>query len=583
MKSMAAIFSYLSAAIRRRDVRLLLRLLGAFVAMVTIYSITFHALMDREDQSHSWPTSVYWTLTTMTTLGFGDITFKSDAGRVFSVVVLLSGTAFLLVLLPFTFIQFVFVPWMSSREAGRAPRRLPETMRGHLVLTRLGPIEDALVRRAQQAQVPYVVIVPDVADALRLHDEGYSVLVGDFDAPDTYKAGRVEQAALVAATHSDTTNANISFTVREISSSVPIVATVNKSASIDILHLAGADEVLQLGDLLGRQMAERTLAPDGLAHVIGRFADLLIAEGRVASTGLAGKTLAEAALRSRLGVGVIGVWERGEFEIAGPNTLLEESSVLILAAGPDALAKYDACYATGTAGTDSAIIIGGGRVGRAAGRACAETGTPYKIVEQQSARVRDPQTYVLGDAAELEVLEAAGIRTAASLLITTHDDDMNVYLTIYARRLRPDLRIVSRANLDRNVSTLYRAGADDVLSYASAGAEAIWHRFRGADTLMVAEGLRVFTVPIPSKLAGVPIADSGIRRETGCNVVAVTRPDGTVNSNPGGSAVLEAGGKLILIGDAADEDRFVEWTSPGGHRRSLRSRLSLVSPVAHGR
>jgi len=62
MKSMAAIFSYLSAAIRRRDVRLLLRLLGAFVAMVTIYSITFHALMDREDQSHSWPTSVYWTL-----------------------------------------------------------------------------------------------------------------------------------------------------------------------------------------------------------------------------------------------------------------------------------------------------------------------------------------------------------------------------------------------------------------------------------------------------------------------------------------------------------------------------------------
>ena len=49
------------------------------------------------------------------------------------------------------------------------------------------------------------------------------------------------------------------------------------------------------------------------------------------------------------------------------------------------------------------------------------------------------------------------------MVITTHDDDVNVYLAIYCRRLRPDIAIVARANLDRNVSTLYRAGADAVL------------------------------------------------------------------------------------------------------------------------
>jgi hypothetical protein len=90
-----------------------------FVGMVGLFSTLFHELMAREGRTYSWPTSVYWTLTTMTTLGFGDITFESDAGRIFSVVVLLAGSTFLLVMLPFVFIQFVFVPWMNERDRRR--------------------------------------------------------------------------------------------------------------------------------------------------------------------------------------------------------------------------------------------------------------------------------------------------------------------------------------------------------------------------------------------------------------------------------------------------------------------------------
>jgi voltage-gated potassium channel len=76
---------------RRRRQKTFLALAVVFVVMVTVFSTVFHSLMEYEDREYSWPTSVYWTLTTMTTLGFGDITFESDAGRIFSVVVLLSG------------------------------------------------------------------------------------------------------------------------------------------------------------------------------------------------------------------------------------------------------------------------------------------------------------------------------------------------------------------------------------------------------------------------------------------------------------------------------------------------------------
>src|SRR5690606_17212559 len=106
-------------------------------------------------------------------------TFESDAGRAFSVVVLISGALFILVLLPFAFIQFVFTPWMEQREAARAPRKLPADTNAHIVLTNLSEIEDTLIKRATRAKVPYVVIVPDLQRALTLHDRGYRVMVGE--------------------------------------------------------------------------------------------------------------------------------------------------------------------------------------------------------------------------------------------------------------------------------------------------------------------------------------------------------------------------------------------------------------------
>src|SRR5690606_2199671 len=142
-------------------------------------------------------------------------------------------------------IQFIFVPWMERREAARAPRELSSKAKGHLVLTNLGPIEDSLIRRARRSELHYVVVVPDLGEALQRFDEGYKVMVGDLDDPDTYRRARVAEAAMVASSCPDTTNTNIAFTVREFDATVPIVATASSQAAVDVLTLAGCDEVLQ--------------------------------------------------------------------------------------------------------------------------------------------------------------------------------------------------------------------------------------------------------------------------------------------------------------------------------------------------
>lgn len=553
MKIVGLILSFLTAPVRQRNVRLLLMLLAVFAALVAIYSALFHVLMQAEGQTHSWATGVYWTLVTMTTLGFGDITFQSDAGRIFSVVVLLSGTLFLLILLPFTFIQFVWIPWVNKRDAERVPRRLDPEVVGHIVLTGAGPIEDVLIARAHRAGVPYILLVADIEESLRLHDRGYQVMVGALDDPRTYRAARVEAAALVVTTRADTANTNVVFTVREISSGVPIIATANAAASVDILQLAGANEVIELGNRLGDAMAERILEAGSRGRILGEIAGVTIAEAVVRGSAPP-RTAGE--LMQRSGVRVVGTWHRGEFSPTEPDSPLLPGSVLVLAGSRAQIAAYDDIWGEAAAQVGAVVIIGGGRVGRRVGAALAAVGISYKIVERRPERAVDAANYVVGDAAEIEVLTAAGLPSASAVIITTHDDDVNVYLAIYARRLRPQIQVIARANLDRNVSTLYRAGADAVLSYASTGASAIWNRFRPDESLLLAEGLDVFRVPVPAALAAGCLAEARIAESTGCQVVAVVTADGAAQCAFDPTAPLPAGSELILIGDAADQERF---------------------------
>lgn len=547
MKILGLILSYLTAPVRRRNIRLMMILLAAFVALVAIFSTAFHELMETEGRRYSWPTAVYWTLVTMTTLGFGDITFESDAGRLFSVVVLLSGTVFLLVLLPFTFIQFVWVPWMTKREAERAPRSLPDDTAGHIILTGAASIEDSLIERATRAGIDYVILVADLGEALALHDQGYRVMVGALDDPATYRAARVDKAAVVVAGRTDTANTNIVFTVQEISASTPIVSTANTEASVDILYLAGADEVLQLGDILGRALSTRILAGD--ARVIGEISGVQVAEAVLPS----GSAAPAATVERETGVEVLGTWHRGEFEARNG----EEAGVgvLVLAGLPDQIRRYDELYGSTVDIDRPVVVIGGGRVGRRVGASLEAAGIDYRIIERLPERMRDPTRYIVGDAADLEILTAARIDEAAAAVITTHDDDINIYLTIYIRRLRPDIQVIARANVDRNVSTLYRAGADSVLSYSSTGSAAIWNWFRPQDTLLVAEHLEVFKVRVPTGLAGRSIADAGLGQRTGCAVVAL-EVDGEVRTRPDPSTPLPEEGSLILLGDDADQARF---------------------------
>ena len=548
---------FLQSHTARANVRALLKLVAFMLVMIAAFSVAFHFLMAAEGRSHSWLTGVYWTLTVMSTLGFGDITFQSDAGRAFSMLVMVSGVIFLLVLLPFTFIQFFYAPWMEAQRQRRAPRELPPETSGHVILTQYDPLAVSLIERLRFYGRPYVVLEPELMRALELHELGVPVMVGALDDQESYRRLRTDRAAMVVAGGNDFVNTSIAFIARELAPATPIVALARDHDSVDVLELAGATQVLELAEMLGRSLARRSLGGATRANVIGRFDGLLIAEAPVLGTPLVGRTLADSGLREETGLSVVGVWERGRFTPAGPETRMESSSVLVLAGTEAQLATFDELVIIYNTFDDPVLILGGGRVGRAAAASLAERGVPYRIVEKNREMVRDDERYVHGSAADLAVLERAGIQAAPTVIVTTNDDATNVYLTIYCRRLRPNVQVISRSNLERNIDTLHRAGADLVMSYSSMGADAIFNVLEQNDIVMVAEGLDVFRYPAPAALAGRTLAESRIREQTGCLVLAM-ESDGSMEVNPPPTTPIRPGAELILIGTTAAERRFMK-------------------------
>jgi len=541
----------------RRNLPFLFGFCVVLMILIAIFTAIFHAIMVWEGQTHSWLSGLYWVLVTMSTLGFGDITFHSDSGRFFSVVVLLSGMVFLLVLLPFTFIEFFYSPFVKAQQEARAPRAVPASWRDHVILTHYDQVSATFIRRLQKYRIPYVLVVKEVEEGLRLHDLGIKVVVADLEEPDGFAHCGFDRASMVAATGDDFTNASIVFTARECSCSSYIVATANSPDSVDVIELAGGNHVMQLGKILGSALARRTVASDAQSHVIGSFGKLRIGEAMVAGTPLLGKTLMECGLREMCGVTVLGLWQRGNFLSARPDAVFTADTILVLAGSEAQLAAYDEIFCIYHQTHAPIVIIGGGRVGRATAAAFAAGGLDYRIVEERPDRIRDEEKYVLGSAADRVTLERAGLAEAPAVVITTREDAVNIYLSIYCRKLRPDIQIVVRANNEGNVTRLHSAGADVVMSYASMGSNILFNLLRRENTLLVAEGLNVFRMPPPVEFIGKSIKESLIRTRTGCSIIALQR-DGDQIVNPEPDVIITAGDELILIGTLAAEDAFCD-------------------------
>lgn len=563
MKFLVSQVSYfLSRQESRQNVRALLKYLLFLVAVILLFTILFHFLMLYvEGKEHSWLSGLYWVLVVMSTLGFGDITFETDVGRLFSVFVLLSGVVLLLIMLPFTFIRFFYAPWLEAQLHSRAPREVPPDMLGHVIICGYESIAPSLIKRLKQIDVPYFVIEPDPAKAAQLMEDGISVVQGDVDSRRTYERMRAEHAMLVFANLEDTTNTNITLTVREAAPTAPIAAVADDPDSIDILELSGADHVLPLKQRLGEYLANRISVGEDRVHLVGEFGNWRVVEFTVHNTALEGVRLCDANLRQETGVNVIGVWRKGRLMPADANEVLSEFDVPLAVGTEDQIVELETFLDRDAppGESDAVLILGGGKVGRAAAESLKAKGMMVYMIERHPGRCDEVSNsidrLIVGDANDRENLIRAGLMESSLVLLTTNDDAVNIYLSIYCRRLNPEVRIISRVTYSRNIEAVHRAGADFVLSYAPLGAESVIALVEKRNPIIMGEGVEFFTAIVPPSLAGQTLLDSGIGSTTGLIVLAIEVGTETIE-NPSPDTKLPAYARLDLLGTAEQMQVF---------------------------
>jgi voltage-gated potassium channel len=168
--------------------------------------------------------------------------------------------------------------------------------------------------------------------------------------------------------------------------------------------------------------------------------------------------------------------------------------------------------------------------------------------------------YVHGDATDDHTLVAAGIERAMGVVAAlTHDKD-NLFVTLSARSLNANARIVSKIVEDRADAKMLKAGATSVVNPAQIGGRRMAselvrpevNEFLDQMLRDKTKNLRIeeAVVPETSSYVGVSLKDSPIRRETKLLVIAVRHKDRTFIYNPDPDHMIDGGTTLIVMGDA---------------------------------
>ncbi|MFB6075073.1 MAG: TrkA family potassium uptake protein [Haloarculaceae archaeon] len=534
---------------QRRTARYLLLLVAVVVGYAVLYDLGMGVF---EGRPQSFLHSLQVVVETFTTTGFGsDAPWTSPQMNALIIVMDLTGVALIFLALP----VLVF-PLFEDALSTTVPTAAD--LADHVIVCTLTQRAETLIAELDSWGVPYVVVEPDREVAIRLYEDGYDVVHAEPDSVADLEAVNVGAARALVADVSDRVDASIVLAAREAAADTRVVSVVEDPDRATYHELAGADAVLSPRPLLGESLARKvtTAVTTDLGDAVAVGQDFDIAELPVhRASDLAGTTLADSGLRERAGVNVIGGWFDGQFESPlPPERPLEAGTILLVSGRETQLERLKELtvaplrqHARGTT-----VVVGYGEVGRTVVDNLASADLPYTVVDRREA----PGVDVVGDATDPDVLRAAGVPEARSVILALPDDTDAEFATLVARDLAPDVEIIARATEPEAVRKLYRAGADYALALATISGRLIASAVLDEEVMAMDTQVEVVRTAAPG-LAGQTLAEADVRDRTGCTVVAVER-DGRVLTDLGPTFRIEDGDEVIVAGTDAGVNRFTE-------------------------
>jgi len=316
---------------RRTITLVLLTLFSIF-----IYSIIFVRLMKEEGNIYTILDAVYWVITTMTTVGFGDIVFNSQIGKIFTIIVELSGITLIFGIS----IPYIVIPWIESKLHLKLPEEARE-LENHVVICGFSEFIEEFLSELEFYNLNYVIVEDNKEKVIELLNKKINVVYGKL-SEDTFEKVNLKKARVLLCSFKEVSkNADILLCVKDYK--LPKVAIAEDPAHSKFLVYAGATKVLSLKGVLGIHMAK--IALDAARHEISSAMEI-VKDVEVAEIFLTGKsklvekTLKEAKIRNKTGCTVLGLWKEGEFIFnPSPDEKLKSNSVLLVVGNTNQLKR----------------------------------------------------------------------------------------------------------------------------------------------------------------------------------------------------------------------------------------------------
>jgi len=209
------------------------------------------------------------------------------------------------------------------------------------------------------------------------------------------------------------------------------------------------------------------------------------------------------------------------------------------------------------------ILCGFGRIGMIIAEELRKYGKEFVVIDKEpdlkESLDAGKYLYIIGDSTEDTVLKQAGILRASALIAAMYPDANNIYLTLTARELNPDITVVCRAYEKKAEKRLLRAGANKIIYPDRMGGRRIaFSLIRPAMVTFLdvlsqsfAEGdieLDELTIGDACSLRGRNLKEADIRSHYNIIILAIRKQDGSMNFNPGGNTIVESGDALLAIG-----------------------------------
>jgi voltage-gated potassium channel len=266
----------------------------------------------------------YMTLTTVTTVGYGEIRALSPAGRIFnSFIIVIGVTVIFLAIGAMT--QTIIELELNQYFGKRRIKNMIEKLQGHIILCGYGRVGRGAAEELKKAGVPFVVVDRDEVKVERAIKSGMLGVLADAGRDETLKELGIERAkGLIATLSSDADNLFVILSAKALNSRLHLSARVDEETSEEKMRRAGADFVFAPYKSTGHRMAQALIKPHVHQFIdfttTGIGPNVGIEQVRVsARSPLADQTLDDVHANRDLGVIVLAIRRaNGEMQFNPP-------------------------------------------------------------------------------------------------------------------------------------------------------------------------------------------------------------------------------------------------------------------------